>query len=164
MEKRKLKKNNKTPDLVDCEIINLLQKDGRISNTDIAKEMGISEGTVRTRLNRLIKSEIIQIVAVSNPIKLGFKIVGQIRIQIDVGKMEAILKELKKLKALWFIVQTTGRTTGLEAEFIVKSLDDLNVLVFQNINKIDGVIKTDISLILNYIKRRYDWGTAMDDK
>ena len=78
--------------------------------------------------------------------------------------MEAILKELKKLKALWFIVQTTGRTTGLEAEFIVKSLDDLNVLVFQNINKIDGVIKTDISLILNYIKRRYDWGTAMDDK
>ena len=164
MEKRKLKKNNKTPDLVDCEIIKLLQKDGRISNTDIAKKMGISEGTVRTRLNRLIKNEIIQIVAVSNPIKLGFKIVGQIRIQIDIGKMEAIFKELKKLKALWFIVQTTGRTTGLEAEFIVKSLDDLNTLIFENINKIDGVIKTDISLILDFIKRRYDWGTAMDDK
>jgi Lrp/AsnC family transcriptional regulator for asnA, asnC and gidA len=164
MEKRKLKKKNKTPDLVDCEIIKLLQKDGRISNTDIAKKMGISEGTVRTRLNRLIKNEIIQIVAVSNPIKLGFKIVGQIRIQIDIGKMEAILKELKKLKALWFIVQTTGRTTGLEAEFIVKSLDDLNTLIFENINKIDGIIKTDISLILDFIKRRYDWGTALDDK
>jgi Lrp/AsnC family transcriptional regulator for asnA, asnC and gidA len=164
MENRKLKKSNKTPDMVDCEIINLLQKDGRISNTDIAKKMSISEGTVRTRLNRLIKNEIIQIVAVSNPIKLGFKIVGKIKIQIDVGKMESIITKLKRLKALWFIVQTTGGTTGLEAEFNVKSLDDLNTLIFENINKIDGVIKTDASLILNFVKRRYDWGTAMDEK
>ena len=164
MVNRKLKKNNKTPDPVDCEIINLLQKDGRISNTDIAKKIGISEGTVRTRLNRLIKGEIIQIVAVSNPIKLGFKIVGQIRIQIDVRKMADIVTNLKKLKALWFIVQTTGGTTGLEAEFNVKSLEELNTLIFEHINKIDGVIKTDISLIMDFIKRRYDWGTAMDEK
>ncbi len=164
MENRKSKKNIKPPDLVDCEIINLLQKDGRISNTDIAKEIGISEGTVRTRLNRLIKNEVIQIVAVSNPIKLGFNIVGQIRIQIDVGKMENIVTKLKKLKALWFIVQTTGGTTGLEAEFNVKSLDELNTLIFEYINKIDGVIKTEVSLIMDFIKRRYDWGTAMDEK
>lgn len=164
MEKRKTKKSNKKPDLVDCEIINLLQKDGRISNTDIAKKIGISEGTVRTRLNRLIKNEIIQIVAVSNPIKLGFKIVGQIRIQIDTSKMDAIIKKLKQLKALWFIVKTTGETTGIEAEFIVKSLNELNTLIFENINNIDGVIKTDVSLILDFIKRRYDWGTGMDEE
>ena len=49
----------------------------------IAKEIGLSEATVRTRLNRLIQQEYIQIVAVSNPIKLGFKIVGNIRIHAD---------------------------------------------------------------------------------
>ncbi len=72
-----MKKNNSTSkkkalDPVDCQMIQLLQKDGRISNTEIAKNIGISEATVRTRLNRLIEQEYIQIVAVGNPIKLGF--------------------------------------------------------------------------------------------
>jgi DNA-binding Lrp family transcriptional regulator len=92
--------NNKKKmlDQIDCQMIELLQKDGRISNTDIAKEIGLSEATVRTRLNRLIQDEFIQIVAVSNPIKLGFKIVGNIRIHVEIKKMDKIIKELKKLK------------------------------------------------------------------
>jgi Lrp/AsnC family transcriptional regulator for asnA, asnC and gidA len=160
-----MKRNNSTNkkkalDQIDCQMIELLQKDGRISNTDIAKEIGLSEATVRTRLNRLIKDKFIQIVAVSNPIKLGFKIVGNIRIHIEIKKMDRIIKELKNLKPLWFIVQTTGGT-GIDTEFVVKSLDELNKLIFEKINKIDGVIKTDTSLFLNYIKRQYDWGTAL---
>ena len=61
----------KTIDAVDCRMIELLQKDGRISNTVIAKTIGISEATVRSRLQRLILEQYIQIVAVSNPLKLG---------------------------------------------------------------------------------------------
>ena len=161
-----MKKNNSTGkkkalDSVDCQMIQLLQKDGRISNTDIAKNIGISEATVRTRLNRLIEEEYIQIVAVSNPIKLGFDIVGNIRIHVEIKKMDKIIRELKKLKPLWFIVQTTGGT-GIDTEFVVKSLDELNKLIFENINKIDGIIKTETSLFLKYIKRQYDWGTALD--
>jgi len=124
--------------------------DGRISNTDIAKEIGLSEATARTRLNRLIQEEYIQIVAVSNPIKLGFKIVGNIRIHVEIKKMDMIIKELKKLKPLWFIVQTTGGT-GIDTEFVVKSLDELNELIFEKINKLDG-----IALILFYYSRL--WG------
>ncbi len=148
-------------DALDCLMIELLQKDGRISNTEIAKKVGISEATVRTRLNRLIQEEYIQIVAVSNPIKLGFKIVGTIRIYVEIKKMEKIIRELKKLKPLWFIVQTTGGT-GIDTEFVVKSIDELNELVFEKINKIDGIIRTETTLFLKYIKRQYDWGTAMD--
>jgi Lrp/AsnC family transcriptional regulator for asnA, asnC and gidA len=160
-----MKKNNSTSkkkalDPVDCQMIQLLQKDGRIPNTEIAKNMGISEATVRTRLNRLIDEEYIQIVAVSDPIKLGFDIVGNIRIHVEIKKMDKIIKELSKLKPLWFIVQTTGGT-GIDTEFVVKSLDELNELIFENINKIDGIIKTETSLFLKYIKRRYDWGTAL---
>ena len=146
-------------DQIDCQMIELLQKDGRIPNTEIAKNLGVSEATVRSRLNRLIEEEYIQIVAVSNPIKLGFDIVGNIRIHVDIRKMDKIIKELKKLKPLWFIVQTTGGT-GIDTEFVVKSLDELNELIFENINKIDGIIKTETSLFLKYIKRQYDWGTA----
>ena len=160
-----MKQNNSTNkkkvlDQIDCRMIELLQKDGRISNTDLAKEIGISEATVRTRLNRLINEEYIQIVAVSNPIKLGFKIVGNIRIHVEIKKMEKIIRELKKLKPLWFIVQTTGGT-GIDTEFVVKSLDELNELIFEKINKIDGVVRTETTLFLKYLKRHYDWGTAL---
>ena len=76
------------------------------------------------------------------------------------GDTKVFLKELKKLKPLWFVVQTTGGT-GIDTEFVAKSLDELNELIFEKINKIDGVIKTETSLFLNYIKRQYDWGTAL---
>ena len=160
MKRNNSGKKKKMLDQIDCRMIELLQKDGRISNTDIAKQIGISEATVRSRLNRLINEEYIQIVAVSNPMKLGFDIVGNIRIEVDIKKMTKIIRELKKLKALWFIVQTTGGT-GIDTEFVAKSLDELNELIFEKINKIDGVIKTETSLFLNYIKRQYDWGTAL---
>jgi Lrp/AsnC family transcriptional regulator for asnA, asnC and gidA len=159
MKKNSSSNKKKALDQVDCRMIELLQKDGRISNTDIAKKIGISEATVRTRLNRLIREEFIQIVAVSNPMKLGFDMVGNIRIHVEIKKMTKIIRELKKLKPLWFIVQTTGGT-GIDTEFVVKSLDELNDLIFEKINKIDGVVKTETSLFLKYIKRQYDWGTA----
>ena len=157
MKRSNSSNRKKMLDQIDCQMIELLQKDGRISNTDIAKEIGLSEATVRTRLNRLINDEFIQIVAVSNPIKLGFKIVGNIRIHVEIKKMEKIIKELKKLKPLWFIVQTTGGT-GIDTEFVVKSLDELNELIFDKINKIDGIVRTDTSLFLNYIKRKLRLG------
>lgn len=148
-------------DNVDRQMIRLLQKDGRISNTDLAKQIGISEATARSRLNRLINEEYIQIVAVSNPIKLGFEIVGSIRFHVNIKKMDEITEELKKLKPLWFVVHTTGGT-DIVTEFIVESLSELNDLLFNKINKIDGIYRTETSLFLQYIKRQYDWGTGKE--
>jgi len=75
--------------------------------------------------------------------------------------MDRIIRELKTIKALWHIVQTTGGT-GIDTEFVLKDLDDLNRLIFGRINRIDGVLRTETSLFLNYVKRQYDWGTAVD--
>ena len=161
-----MKKNNKQIrkkgiDPIDCRMIEFLQKDGRLSNTEIAKKLGLSEATVRTRLQRLIQEEYIQIVAVSNPLKLGFEAVGTIRIHVDIKQMDKIMRELKGIRALWHIVQSTGGT-GIETEFVVKDLNKLNELIFEKINRIDGVLRTETSLFLNYVKRQYDWGTAVD--
>ena len=161
MKKRTPQPTQRPLDPVDCELIRLLQQDGRIPNTVLAKKIGISEATVRSRLNRLIQDEVIQIVAVSNPMKLGFEIVGIIRIHVDIHKIDHITQELKKLDALWFIVHTTGGT-GIDAEFVVKDIQELNELIFEKINRIDGVNQTETSLILKYVKRKYDWGTALD--
>ena len=101
---------NRIIDVTDREIIKLLQIDGRIPNTQIAKDLGISEATVRTRLNRLIEEEYIQIVAVSNPLKLGFETVGYIKIDVDIKKIDQVTRELTKLTPICFIVLATGES------------------------------------------------------
>jgi len=160
MRKAKEKTKEKI-DQVDCNIISLLQIDGRLPNTKIAKKLGISEATVRTRLNKLLKKDFIQIVAVSNPIKLGFKISGIISIRVDSRKLDSVTKELKKMEPVWYVVKTTG-STDIYTEFVLESMDELNNLIYNHINKIDGVIRTETSLILEFIKRRYDWGTTLE--
>ena len=146
-------------DHIDNHIITLLQKDGRISNTDIAKKLKISEATVRTRLKRLIEDEYIQIVAVSNPFKLGFEITGDLYIHVDMKKIDPVIMELKKIKELWYIVMTTGEQ-NINAEFVVTTLEELNDLVYNKISKIEGILRVETSIIMKYIKRKYDFGTA----
>jgi len=148
-------------DQTDCKIIELLQEDGRMPNTMIAKKLGISEATVRSRLNRLTKEEYIQIVAVSNPLKLGFEVVGMLKIDVDIKKIDAVSKELSKIDQIWYIVHATG-SAYIYAEFNAKSIDDLNGVIANKINKIDGLLKTETSLVLKFVKRRYDWKTAIE--
>ena len=158
---RKNGKKKKGIDSVDSKIIHLLQKDGRISNIEIAKQLGISEATVRTRLRRLIDGDYIQIVAVSNPLKLGFEVAGDLYLHVEMKKINSVIDELRKIKELWYIVVTTGET-NINAEFIVKTWEDLNALIFNKISKIDGIIRIESSVIMTYAKRKYDFGTALD--
>lgn len=148
-------------DQTDCRIIELLQTDGRMPNTMIAKELGVSEATVRSRLNRLTKDDVIQIVAVSNPLKLGFGIVGILKINVDLKKIDSVSKELRKIEQIWYIVHTTG-SSDIYAEFNAKSMTDLNRCISDQVHKIDGIKKTETSLVLKFIKRRYDWKTAIE--
>ena len=148
-------------DNIDAKIIRMLQKNGSLSNTDIARALDISEATVRGRLKRLIEEEYIQIVAVSNPYKLGFGLTGDIYIKADPGKVDIIIKEIKKIRELWFVVTTTG-SANINAEFIVRSRKELNDLIHSKIGAIDGILSIETSLILEYHKRKYDYGTALD--
>jgi Lrp/AsnC family transcriptional regulator for asnA, asnC and gidA len=151
----------KNIDLIDSRMIELLQKDGRISNTEIAKKLSISEATVRGRLRKLIDEDYIQIVAVSNPFKLGFEIAGDLYIHVNMKKLDNVIKALKKIKELWYIVITTTGNTIINAEFVVKTREELNDLVFKKITNIDGVNRIETSMIMKFEKRKYTWGTAI---
>ena len=152
----------RTIDEMDAKIISILQKDGRISNTDIARMIGVSESTVRSRIKRLTEDEIIQIVAVSNPMKLGFEITGDLYITVDMKKMDSVIEKLKEFRELWYIVATTGGS-NINVEFIVKNLGELHDLVYNRLSRIDGIEQIKTSVILKYIKRRYDFGTPLDE-
>ena len=160
----KLKTDRKREiDQIDSKMISLLQVDGRISNIEISKQLNISETTVRSRLKRLIDGGYIQIVAVSNPLKLGFNITGDLYIHVEMKKIEPVIQELKKIKELWYIVMTTGNT-DINAEFVVKNLEDLNDLVYNRLNRIDGIIRVETSVIMKFIKRKYDFGTGLEKR
>jgi len=148
-------------DDLDAKIIAILQTDGRISNTEIGKMLAVSEATIRGRIKRLIDDEIIQIVAVSNPLKLGFEITGDLYISVDMTKMENVISSISKFKELWYIVATTGKS-NLNAEFVVKNLDDLHDLVYNRLSQIDGVQRIETAVIMKYVKRRYDFGTPLN--
>ncbi len=148
-------------DELDAKIISILQGDGRMSNTDIAKMLDVSEATIRGRIKRLTEDEIIQIVAVSNPLKLGFEITGDLYITVDMKKMDNVIAELRNFRELWYIVATTGRF-NINAEFVVSDLEALNDLVYNRLSHIDGIEQIETSVIMKYIKRRYDFGTPLE--
>jgi len=144
-------------DNTDFTIIGLLQKDGRMPSSEIAKKTGVSEATVRYRLKKLIDGGFIQIVAAGNPIKLGFGIAANIGVYTESLHIEAIITELKKIKRLSYIAQMTGEPT-IELETFVESVDDLHQLLSQ-IESIEGIKSIETSFIRRIIRERYDWGT-----
>ena len=153
--------SGKKLDKVDCQLIHLLQKDGRMPNNAIAQELGISEFTVRRRMKRLLDSGVIKIVAVANPIDLGFEIAGNLKIKIDLKKADTVLKKLKKIDSLIWVALTTGGT-DIDVDFVARSLKEFHELIFKKISQIDGVISTETSLMVELVKDEYAWGTAWD--
>ncbi len=149
------------PDPLDCKMIRLLQKDGRMSNTAMAQALGISEYTVRTRLKKILDSGIINIVARANPIDLGFALSGNLKIRIDLKKTKHVLAELSKIDELVWIALTTG-STDLDVDFAVRSMSELQSLIFDKISNIEGVLSTETSLMVDLVKDKNDYGTAWD--
>ena len=135
---------------IDYKIIRLLQKNGRIPNTEIAKKLGVSEATVRNRLQSLIREEHIQILAIVNPIKLKSGMVGNIRIKAENQKLDQVGTALFNIDELWYISQLVGKD-DFDAEYYVSSQGDFGRLI-ERIKNIDGIIDIETSLITRYVK------------
>jgi len=150
-------------DRIDSQIICYLQKDGRMPFTKIAEELKLSEATVRSRTQRLIREGIINIVAVCEPRDLGFALTGNIKLQISPGKIKPVIGELRKIREITYIALLTGQS-DVDLDFMVRSLDELNTLVHDKIGPIDGIIKAETSIITSYEKEVFDYGTALSSE
>ena len=84
--------------------------------------------------------------------KLGFEVAGNIKIQVESKKLNQICSELKKIKSFWYIALATC-STDIDIDFHVRSLDDLWTLLLEKVNHIDGVIRTETSIIVHYEKK-----------
>jgi Lrp/AsnC family transcriptional regulator, regulator for asnA, asnC and gidA len=138
-------------------IIEQLQQDGRRPYARIAEAVGLSEAAVRQRVQRLVESGVMQIVAVTDPMQLGFYRQAMIGIRVS-GDVREIADRLAGLSAVDYVVLTAG-TFDLLVEVVCENDDDLIELLNQRIRGIEGVQSTETFVYLRLHKQFYNWGT-----
>lgn len=137
-------------------IIEQLQQDGRRSYAAIGKEVGLSEAAVRQRVQRLLDSGVMQVVAVTDPLELGFARQAMIGIRVS-GPLEAVAEQLAALEEVDYVVITAG-SFDLLVEAVCEGDDHLLDLISQKIRTIDGVVSTETFMYLKLTKQTYSWG------
>jgi len=137
-------------------IIEQLQQDGRRSYAAIGKVVGLSEAAVRQRVQRLIDSGVMQVVAVTDPLELGFARQAMVGIRVS-GQLEPVADALAELDEVDYVVITAG-SYDLLAEVVCESDDHLLSLISGKIRTIDGVVSTETFMYLRLRKQTYSWG------
>ncbi len=148
-------------DDLDLQIIRLLQEDGRRPNTAVARHLRLPEATVRRRIDRLIRGEVIRIVAVADGAKLGLPLHVLIGLQIDLTKAEDIGAALCRLAEVRWVGATAGpQDFILEAFF--HSTPHLHDFLTKTLAKIPGVLRTQTSTVLHLQKNAYRWDVLIE--
>ncbi|WP_334123301.1 Lrp/AsnC family transcriptional regulator [Glutamicibacter sp.] len=143
-------------DEISKEIIEQLQEDGRRSYAAIGKAVGLSEAAVRQRVQKLVESRVMQIVAVTNPLELGFTRQAMIGIVAD-DDISGTADRISELPEVDYCVVTTG-SSDILAEVICSNDQDL-LRVIETIRGIHGVHSTNTFTYLSLKKQEYNWGT-----
>jgi Lrp/AsnC family transcriptional regulator for asnA, asnC and gidA len=138
-------------------IIEALQRDGRQPYGAIAEEVGLSEAAVRRRVQRLRESGIMQIVAVTDPLQLGFTRQAMIGIKAD-GDTQLVAKRLADMDEVTYVVTTAG-SFDLIIEVVCEDDEELLDLVSRRIRLLQGVVSTETFVYLKLNKQHYNWGT-----
>jgi Lrp/AsnC family transcriptional regulator for asnA, asnC and gidA len=138
-------------------IIEQLQEDGRRSYAEIGKAVGLSEATVRQRVQKLTEAGVMQVVAVTDPMQLGFYRQAMIGLRCS-GDTRAIADKLAALQAVDYVVLTAG-SFDIMAEVVCESDEDLINLLNEQIRKLEGVVTTETFVYLKLHKQLYNWGT-----
>ena len=141
-------------DQLDKPIINALQTDGRASNAEVARTLGVSEGTIRRRLKRLTQNNVIKVVAYPEPKVLGFSTEALIGLQVDPDKTDSVGQNLSKIDETYWVSVTTG-TFDMFAWVALPSSEELGNFLREKIGAIDGVQRTETFVSLMVTKRGY---------
>ncbi|MBT2486915.1 MULTISPECIES: Lrp/AsnC family transcriptional regulator [unclassified Microbacterium] len=146
-----------TLDAVSKTIIELLQEDGRRSYSDIGRIVGLSEAAVRQRVQKLTESGVMQIVAVTDPMQLGFHRQAMIGIRVT-GDARGVAEAIAAIEAIDYVVITVGAFDVL-AEVVCEDDEQLLALINDVIRPIEGVLSTETFIYAKLQKQLYNWGT-----
>lgn len=157
MSEHRRRRANPALDDIALAIIEQLQTDGRRSYADIAKAVGLSEAATRQRVQRLTDSGVMQIVAVTDPLQLGFARQAMIGVKVS-GDTRSVADSLSTLPGVSYVVQTAG-SYDLLVEVVCESDDDLIAVLNDHVRTLAGVVSTETFVYLKLHKQHYNWGT-----
>jgi len=144
-------------DTVSKRIVELLQEDGRQSFVTIAREVGLSEAAVRQRVQKLIDADVMQIVAVTDPLQVGFSRQAMIGVRVA-GDVARVAEALCDMPEVSYVVTTAG-SFDLLVEVVCEDDDHLLDLLIGRIRRLHGVTSTETFVYLKLNKQHYNWGT-----
>ncbi len=143
---------------LDKRIIEHLQQDGRRPFTQIAAALGVSEATVRARTNRLVERDILQIVGVTDPLKLGFQQQAMIGVRCEASELLTAADVINGFPEVDYLVVTAG-SYDLLVEVVCEDNEALLQFLTEKLRRVPGVRETETFVYLRMLKQVYTWGT-----
>jgi Lrp/AsnC family transcriptional regulator for asnA, asnC and gidA len=143
-------------DAVDRSIIRLLQRNGRTSNTDIGRTLGLTETTIRKRIARLVAEGLIEIVAVPTPKAVGMTTSAIIGLSVKLGQLRAVSETLAAYPEVRYLGMATGRY-DLIIEAFFNDHEHLLEFVSEKLGSVPEVTNVETSVILKVEKFSYEW-------
>lgn len=146
----------KALDQIDCQIVAMLQNDGRTATVEIARELGLAEGTVRKRIERLLDAEVMRVTAVVDPssVDRGTRIV--IGVEANLPQAKQVAEQLAAMPEVYAVSLVTG-TYDVLVEVVLSSPDELLPFLMDKVAVMPGVKRTETCQVLKSIKRPADW-------
>ncbi|WP_456279232.1 Lrp/AsnC family transcriptional regulator [Bacillus sp. AK128] len=142
-------------DDLDRGIIKCLSADGRMSFTEIATQLNVTEKTIRSRYKNLLDHEIMQVVGVVNPTAIGVKAGAIIELKVELVALESVIEDLKDLKEVRFITTVSGKYQ-LIIQLAAPTHDDLSVS-FKRIRNIQGIVEMNSIIQLQVYKNTFQY-------
>ena len=146
-------------DEIDQRVIRILQVDGRRPNTEIARELRVSETTVRKRISQLVSRGLINIVAVPTPRAVGMNLSAIIGISVMLPQLREISEELKRQREVRYVGVSTGRYDIIVEAFFFDQRHFLD-FISSRLGRMACITSLETSVILEVVKFSYEWEIA----
>jgi Lrp/AsnC family transcriptional regulator for asnA, asnC and gidA len=141
---------------LDADIITLLQTDPRCPNTEMARRLGVAEGTVRNRIARLLRDEVIKFGVWPNPLKVGYRTYAFIEIQVNPPDVEQVAERLAGFPEIAFVGICTG-SFDIHVAALFYSNEHMYELITKRLNHVKGVLRTSTSTVMRIVKREFGY-------
>jgi Lrp/AsnC family transcriptional regulator, regulator for asnA, asnC and gidA len=141
-------------DEIDSKIVSILQQDGRLSFAQIAKRMNVSAGMVRVRYNRLVEMGVLRVVAITNPLRMGYQTMALIGIKADGNYLLEAADKIAALDEVIYLIVVSG-AYDIIAEIVCRDQNHLLQFLTERLYKIEGVRESETFLHLKIVKEVY---------
>ena len=143
-------------------MVELLQRDGRLSVAELARELRVTEVTARKKLRRLLADGIIRVVATVDPFDVGYETPVIIGLKVQRSMLDAVADQLSRLPQVRYVGASTGRV-DLIVEVVTRTNQDLAEFLLTDLARIEGITDSETNLIVRIYKQSWDWAIRGDN-